>query len=88
VFIIGGTSAGSDYITMYLSEVKNKSVGSMFVLLNSCFMIGGVTLGSFASSVIADPQHYGNFSTFFTPNLIISLLEIWIIGAVINRFFP
>jgi uncharacterized membrane-anchored protein YitT (DUF2179 family) len=50
VFILGGSTAGSDYITVYLSEKKNKSIGAMFMILNLSFLLMGVSIGTFASA--------------------------------------
>jgi len=87
IFIIGGSTAGSDYITIYVSEAKNKSTGSIFTILNASFMFCGIVLGTFASTIVARPE-YASYQIFFSGNMLASLSLIFLIGLIIDKIFP
>jgi uncharacterized membrane-anchored protein YitT (DUF2179 family) len=74
MFILGGSTGGSDYITVYFSQIKNKSLGNMFIIINSFCLIVGVSLGSYTSGAIIDPAHYSGYQYFFSANLFMSLV--------------
>jgi uncharacterized membrane-anchored protein YitT (DUF2179 family) len=56
MFIIGGSTAGSDYLTIYWSQEKNKNVGTMFIIITSVSMIIGIFLGSYVAGGLASGQ--------------------------------
>jgi uncharacterized membrane-anchored protein YitT (DUF2179 family) len=68
---MGASSAGSDFITVYLSKEKGKSIGFFFTVLNMTFMFLGVLLGTFLSAGIVNGKYF-DAGTFFSGNLIAS----------------
>lgn len=49
LFVIGGSTAGSDFITVYYSVKKHKDLGLMYGIINALFMISGYLIGSYMS---------------------------------------
>jgi uncharacterized membrane-anchored protein YitT (DUF2179 family) len=73
MYIIGGSTAGSDYVTVYFSQEKNKNLGGMFIIINGTFMLAGILIGSFGAACYVRPE-YASLSTFISGNLLSSLL--------------
>jgi uncharacterized membrane-anchored protein YitT (DUF2179 family) len=63
IFIVGGSTAGSDFVVIYLSQKKNKDVGSLFIILNLMNMSIGILLGSYTTSVLYG-AYYGHVGMF------------------------
>lgn len=88
VYILGGSTGGSDFITIYLSQEKNKNVGLMFIIVNAICMIIGITIGSYGAGVLIDSIHFSGAEFFFSANLFVSLLFIILNGVLMNKWFP
>ncbi|MGL4950537.1 MAG: YitT family protein [Mycoplasma sp.] len=93
IYIIGGSSGGTDVITFYYAKAKNKSVGSMFAIINIICIFIAVLLGSFTSLILVSPDTVlGSANTFiqylFSPNLMFSVLMTVIISFEVNFLFP
>jgi uncharacterized membrane-anchored protein YitT (DUF2179 family) len=50
---MGGSSAGSDFVTVLYSVKKHKDVGKVYTLINGAFMILGCIIGNYLPGVIA-----------------------------------
>jgi len=87
LFIMGGSSAGSDFITVLYSVKKHKDVGKIYTFINAFFLILGCIIGNYVSGIIAwydIVKHYSNMQIhsnpfisptyFFSSNLIFSFL--------------
>ena len=92
IYILGASSGGTDVFGFYYSKVKNKSIGTLLTYFNVASLIVGVTLGSFACWMIKAPAELKTsnniLESFFSPNLIASVLGSIISGLIYNYFFP
>ncbi|MDR3249538.1 MAG: hypothetical protein LBS95_00450 [Mycoplasmataceae bacterium] len=101
LFIIGGSSAGSDFITIWYSVKKHKNIGKIYAIINTAFLLTGVVLGSFVSGILAwnDIAEKNDMSAFasnpmtslsylFSANLLCSLLWVVLNGILIEKLFP
>lgn len=102
VFILGGSTAGSDYISVYMSQTKNKEVGSFFIIFNASAMFVGILLGSYVSAglsshdttpvvALGKPESYVSYwgwQYIFTANLFASLMWVVINGLIMDKLFP
>jgi uncharacterized membrane-anchored protein YitT (DUF2179 family) len=52
LFIVGGSTAGSDFITVYYSVKTHSDVGKVYTIINGTFMITGYILGSYVSGIM------------------------------------
>ncbi|MDE6476622.1 MAG: hypothetical protein K2L48_00185 [Mycoplasmoidaceae bacterium] len=59
MYMISGSTAGGDIITIYYSQEKHKNLGVIMIFYNSIMMIMGVLFGSYLSGVV-----YGNSAEF------------------------
>lgn len=88
LYILGGSSAGSDFYTVYLNRSKGHSVGKLYTYINGIFMTSGVIIGSFLSATVVDYKHYFNLNTLLSANLVASALWVFFSGWLIDYFFP
>ncbi|GHU31947.1 hypothetical protein FACS1894166_04330 [Bacilli bacterium] len=58
MFIIGGSTAGSDYLTIFWSQEKNKNVGSIFIIITSVSMLMGIAMGTYGAGALIDSSKY------------------------------
>jgi uncharacterized membrane-anchored protein YitT (DUF2179 family) len=87
LYIIGGCSAGGDFISIYYSSIKHKPLGGLMIIVNSSMMLIGSIIGSYISAGLVDPQGFA-FPFFLSANLVTSFVSVVIFGLLINRFFP
>jgi uncharacterized membrane-anchored protein YitT (DUF2179 family) len=87
LYIIGGCSAGGDFVSIYFSSIKHKPLGGLMIIINSSLMITGSIIGSYISAGLVDPQGF-SFPFLLSANLIASFLSIVIFGLLLNRIFP
>ncbi len=104
MYMISGSTAGGDIITIYFSQEKHKNLGVIMILYNSVMMIMGVLFGSYLSGVV-----YGNSVEFkeilnsaqgikgnpyigwqyvISGNLIASFIWVMAHGMLIDKLFP
>lgn len=104
MYMISGSTAGGDIITIYYSQEKHKNLGMIMIIYNSIMMILGVLFGSYLSGVV-----YGNSEQFgqilasaqgingnpyvgwqyiISGNLIASFVWVMAHGMLIDRLFP
>jgi uncharacterized membrane-anchored protein YitT (DUF2179 family) len=88
MFIIGGSTAGSDYLTIFWSQEKNKNVGSIFIIITSVSMLMGITMGTYGAGALIDSSKYAGWQYFFSANLFTSLVWVFLNGFLIDKWFP
>ena len=104
IFIIGGSSMGTESIAIYVSEKKNKDVGTMLKCIQTGCLIAGIIMGSYISGIIAGNSYvnsnsltgesvantgtYASWQYIINANLVASLIYVFINGALINSLFP
>jgi len=99
LFILGGSSAGSDFITVYFSVKKHKDVGRIYTFINATFLILGAILGSYITGILAwndikancpniSSNPFTGIQYLISANLIASLLWIVLNGILIDKLFP
>ena len=75
IFIIGGSSMGTESLSIYLSEKKNKDIGYVRKIIQISCLISGALIGSYAtgiisgnawvqSGVISNPEYSANAGTY------------------------
>jgi uncharacterized membrane-anchored protein YitT (DUF2179 family) len=87
LYIVGGCSAGGDFVSIYYSSIKHKPLGGLMIIVNSSLMVVGSTIGSYISTGLIDPQGF-SFPFFLSANLVASFLSVVIFGLLLNRIFP
>jgi uncharacterized membrane-anchored protein YitT (DUF2179 family) len=55
---LGGSTGGSDFVTIYLSQEKNKNVGFMFIIVNAICMLVGITIGSYSAGILINSTYF------------------------------
>ena len=60
IYILGGSSMGTESLAMYISEKKNKEVGSMLKVIQASCLVCGVILGSYVSGIVAGSHYVKN----------------------------
>lgn len=88
VFILGGSTAGSDFVIIYWSQERNKNVGLISIFTQGTLMVVGVFLGTYCSSLIIDKSHYSGWQYILSANLFISFVWVFMHGTLIDKFFP
>lgn len=88
VYILGGSTGGSDFVTIYLSQEKNKNVGLMFIIINLICMLIGITIGSYGAGMLINSKYFSGWEFFFSANLFVSMLFIILNGTLMNKWFP
>jgi uncharacterized membrane-anchored protein YitT (DUF2179 family) len=58
LYIIGGSSAGTELISLYLSEEKNRDISTFLKIFQSSCMFIGSVLGCYISVIIINPRYY------------------------------
>lgn len=86
-YIVGGSTGGSDFISIYFSTFKHKDLGKMLIIMNAFCLITGSILGSYLPAGIANHRCFGP-EFFFSPNLIFSFLTVLIFGIIVNNVYP
>lgn len=85
LYIIGGSTAGTDIFSIFFSQEKNKPIGKMLFIMNGTLMFMGVTIGSYFSCGVLG---YWDWQLFFSANLLFSLMTIFISSTVVDMLFP
>jgi uncharacterized membrane-anchored protein YitT (DUF2179 family) len=60
IYVIGGCTAGSDFIVISNQQKSGKNVGQIFSIVNGIFLFFGIFIGTYCSSVITDSVHYSH----------------------------
>lgn len=91
LYILGASSFGTEAISLYLSESKNKDVGIYIRILQMSMVFTGILLGSYLSSIIAFPEYanyYANWTYLCSANLICSFLCTFLYSMLVQYMFP
>lgn len=88
VFIMGGSTAGSDFIVIFWSQEKNKNVGATSIVTQGILMVVGVVFGTYCSSILVNHNVYSSWQYILSANLFISFVWTFMHGTLIDRFFP
>ncbi|MCQ3914664.1 MAG: YitT family protein [Mycoplasmoidaceae bacterium] len=56
LFIVGGSTAGTDVISVYLAAEKKMNIGTFFLALNIIMITLASTLGSFLPAFLECPE--------------------------------
>ncbi|MCQ3907346.1 MAG: YitT family protein [Mycoplasmoidaceae bacterium] len=56
LFIVGGSTAGTDIISVYLAGAKKKDVGTFFLALNLGMITLASAIGTFTPACLACPE--------------------------------
>ncbi|WP_051675845.1 YitT family protein [Ureaplasma canigenitalium] len=87
VYIVGGSSGGTDVASFYYSKKYGKPIGSILTYFNVATLILGIILGSFIPAGLSDHKFF-DAQLFFSPNFVASILSSIILGVVLNIYFP
>ncbi len=96
LYILNGSTGGSDIISLYFSKKKNREIGKTLIYFNIILLILSTTIGIFIP-IITSPginEFLNNqvsahvVSLFFSPNLIISLVTTIVSSLIIDIIFP
>ena len=88
LYIIGGSSAGTELISLYLSEERNKDISSFLKFFQSTCMFTGSTLGCYVSGMLINPKIYSSWQYFFSANLVASFIWVLVNTMFVARLFP
>ena len=101
IYIIGGSSMGTESLAIYVSEKKNKDVGTMLKTIQMFCLIVGIVVGSYVTGIIAGNSWidknpgcqaslgtYASWQYIINANLVASLIYVFLNGALINALFP
>lgn len=87
LFITNSSTAGSDIIAVYWSQVKNKPVNSLLLLINTLGLTMGIFLGNFVSGWLVEIK-YCRIEYFLTGNLFCSIIWAVVCTSVLKLLFP
>lgn len=102
LFMIGGSTAGGDIVTIYYSQKKHKELGTIMIIYNTVLMFLGVTCGSYFSGVAYGASSefasivkngitgnpYVGWQYLISANLVASFVWVLCHGSLIDRLFP
>lgn len=87
LFIVGGSTAGTDVISVYLAGEKKKNVGTLFLILNICMISLGSLLGTYIPACLEVPDCKG-VEFFFNANWIGTLISMFIFVTIYKKLYP
>ncbi len=88
LYIIGGSSAGTEMVALYVSEKKNKDVTIPLKFSQTiCLIIGGI-LGSYITGIIICPKYYSGWQYIINANMIGSFIWILANAFFLDKLFP
>ena len=104
IFIIGGSSMGTESLSIYLAEKKNKDIGYVLKIIQIICLISGALIGSYATGIIsgnaymkaldtsvgvrANAGTYASWQYICNANLVASFIFVIINSTMINIWFP
>ncbi|MBQ0045791.1 MAG: YitT family protein [Mycoplasma sp.] len=87
LFIVGGSTAGTDIISVYLAAEKKKNVGTFFLALNLIMITLASAIGTFIPASLACPE-CRSVEFFFNANWLGTLISMLIFTAIYKRLYP
>lgn len=90
LYILGGSTGGTDIPAYYTQKKKNKSIGLILTYFNLASLLIGIILGSFITFLMNHPDATveEKLQAFFSPNLITSILATGLMGVMFVYLFP
>ena len=88
LYIIGGSSAGTEMVALYVSEKKNRDVTvSLKISQTFCLIMGGI-LGSYITGIVICPKYYSGWQYIINANMIGSFIWILSNAFFLSKLFP
>lgn len=87
LYIVGSSTGGSDFVTVFFSAKKSRPLGGIMIIINTSLLVIGFTMGNFISGGMVCGVAW-NFEFFLSANLIASFISILINGVLLNGLFP
>lgn len=87
LFIVGGSTAGTDVISVYLAAEKKKNVGTFFLALNLIMITLASTLGTFIPVCLACPE-CRSVEFFFNSNWVGTIISMLIFTTIYKKLYP
>jgi len=56
LYIVGASSAGLDFVSIYYATKKQKNLGGILVIINSSAMLLGTIIGTYIPAGLVDSQ--------------------------------
>ena len=88
LFIMGGSSGGTELTSLYLSEAKNKDLSIFLKTLQATTMFAGVFVGTYLSGIIINPEKYYGWQYLFNANFVGSFVWVFLNSLLVGKFFP
>jgi len=97
LLITGSSTAGSDILSIYFSYKRNKSVGTMMLIINGIGLVLGVFIGTYCSGLVVGAKStvagvsaatFAGVPYLISGNLIGSLVWVVIFTLCVDKFFP
>lgn len=87
IFIAGGSTAGTDIISVYLAGAKKKDVGSFFLALNLIMITLASAIGTFTPACLACPE-CRSVEFFFNSNWVGTIISMLMFVAIYKKLYP
>ncbi len=88
LYIIGGSSAGTEMVALYVSEEKNKDVTYLLKISQSMCLLFGAILGSYVCGIIVNVKYYSGWQYIINANMVGSFVWILANAFFLERLFP
>ncbi|MGL4647402.1 MAG: YitT family protein [Mycoplasmoidaceae bacterium] len=89
IYALGGSTGGSDIISIYYLKRKLKSLGEILIIINFVCVITGSFIGSYLSiGILEKAPHAWSYQNFFSPNLLCSICTFSIFGTLLQVLYP
>lgn len=87
LYIVGGCTSGSDFVSTYLAIKKKKDIGIVFLIINILCVTLGVVLGCFIPAVLVN-KDCASVEFFLSSNYISTLLSLALFTIMFKIFYP
>lgn len=87
LFIVGGSTAGTDIISVYLAGEKKKDVGTFFLTLNLCMITLASALGTFIPACLAC-EECRHVTFFFNANWVGTIISMLLFTTIYKKLYP
>lgn len=87
IYIIGGSTAGTDFLSVYLSAKKGMNVSTAFFFINLGCVILASVLGCYIPAALEIKECSG-YQFFFSANLINTIVSLLVFTLFFRKFYP
>lgn len=87
LFIVGGSTAGTDIVSVYLAAEKKRNIGTFFLALNIIMITLASAIGTFTPACIECPE-CRSVEFFFNANWVGTLISMLIFTAIYKKLYP